>query len=288
MRFLPATHLVVLHEDRAVIEQVRTLASEWLATVGLELKSEKTRICHTLEASELRPGFDFLGFTVRQFAISYHRAKKSKRGRSRQLFKAIIKPSRTLQARHYEKMAEMLRRKRTAPQAAVIEELTPRIRGWANFTSTVVSKRIYSRLDHLLWRILWRWSVRRHPRKSRSWIKARYWTKIEQRDWCFRDRTTGNVLPFHSATPIKRQVKVQADASPYDGNLLYWAQRLQAHPELPQKVLRLMKEQNGKCAWCGLHFLNMDEIWEVDHKVPRQTRRPEVGTQHPAPPWSLP
>lgn len=265
-----ADDFVILHEDRGVIEQVRTLASEWLSTVGLELKSEKTRVCHTLEASDLPVGFDFLGFTVRQFPISYHRANRPKSGRTRQRFKTIITPSRTLQARHYEKMAEVIHRKRTAPQAAVIEELTPKVRGWANFTSTVVSKRIYSKLDHMLWRILWRWSVRRHPLKSRSWIKARYWAKIENRDWYFRDRTSGNMLPFHVATPIKRHVKVQGDASPYDGNLLYWAQRLRAHPELPQKVLHLMRKQSGKCAWCGLQFLHMDEVWEVDHKIPRR------------------
>ena len=134
-----ADDFVILHEDRGVIERVRTLASEWLSTVGLELKSEKTRVCHTLEASDLPVGFDLLGFTVRQFPISYHRAKRPKSGRTWQRFKTIITPSRTLQARHYEKMAEVIHRKRTAPQAAVIEELTPKVRGWANFTSTVVS-----------------------------------------------------------------------------------------------------------------------------------------------------
>jgi RNA-directed DNA polymerase len=167
-------------------------------------------------------------------------------------------------------MAEVIRRKRSAPQAAVIEELTPKIRGWANFTSTLVSKRIYSTLDHLLWRILWRWSVRRHPTKSRGWIKDRYWTTIGHRDWIFRDRRTAAQLPFHADRGIVRHMKVRGNASLYDGNLLYWAQRLQAHPELPDRVMRLMKDQHGRCAWCQHYFLSMDDVWEVDHMIPRK------------------
>src|SRR5688572_29754496 len=43
-----ADDFVVVHEDRDVIEQARQIAAQWLASVGLELKPEKTRIGHTL------------------------------------------------------------------------------------------------------------------------------------------------------------------------------------------------------------------------------------------------
>src|SRR3954468_8052587 len=55
-----ADDFVVLHEDRRVIEQVRHLAAQWLAGVGLELKPAKTRISHTLTPHDGRVGFDFL------------------------------------------------------------------------------------------------------------------------------------------------------------------------------------------------------------------------------------
>src|SRR5918911_537184 len=57
-----ADDFVVLHEDRAVLEQARQLAARWLASVGLELKPAKTRIGHTLLPIEGQTGFDFLGF----------------------------------------------------------------------------------------------------------------------------------------------------------------------------------------------------------------------------------
>jgi hypothetical protein len=69
--------------------------------------------------------------------------------------------------------------------------------------------------------------------------------------------------------PIVRHVKVRTDASIYDGNLLYWASRLGRHPQLPASRANLLKRQRGRCAWCGLFFTTMDDVMEVDHKVPR-------------------
>src|SRR5438132_589406 len=88
-----ADDFVVLHEDHQVIQQVRQLVTEWLATVGLELKAKKTRICHTLEAqSGLPVGFDFLGFHVRQYRVGRHRSGTSPHGK-RLGFKTFITPS---------------------------------------------------------------------------------------------------------------------------------------------------------------------------------------------------
>src|SRR5260370_15679370 len=55
-----ADDLVVLHADKAVIEQVQQLVSTWLAGMGLALKSSKTCITHTLIPCENHLGFDFL------------------------------------------------------------------------------------------------------------------------------------------------------------------------------------------------------------------------------------
>src|SRR2546425_3706148 len=88
-----ADDFVVLHEDRTVIEQVRQLVAEWLATVGLELKAKKTRVCHTLEAQHGFPvGFDFRGFHVRQYRVGRYRSRTNRWGQ-RLGFKTLIKPS---------------------------------------------------------------------------------------------------------------------------------------------------------------------------------------------------
>jgi RNA-directed DNA polymerase len=74
-------------------------------------------------------------------------------------------------------------------------------------------------------------------------------------------------LVRHTETPIVRHVKVKGDASPYNGNLIYWSSRIGAHPEVPKTVATLLKQQKGKCAHCRLYFLSED-VLEIDHKIP--------------------
>ena len=65
-----ADDFVILHEDIKVVLQAKTIIQEWLSQIGLELKPEKTRIAHTLEEYEgNKGGFDFLGFTIRQWKV---------------------------------------------------------------------------------------------------------------------------------------------------------------------------------------------------------------------------
>ena len=54
------------------------IMEEWLKDYGLELKPSKTRLTHTLSVYEAqKPGFDFLGFNIRQFPKGKHHTGKS-------------------------------------------------------------------------------------------------------------------------------------------------------------------------------------------------------------------
>lgn len=78
-----ADDFVILHEDLTVVQRCQQIIAEWLKDMGLELKQTKTRLAHTLNKyGEEEPGFNFLGFNVRQFRVGrYH---------SKQGFKTII------------------------------------------------------------------------------------------------------------------------------------------------------------------------------------------------------
>ncbi|MDT9313933.1 MAG: group II intron reverse transcriptase/maturase, partial [Limnospira sp. Paracas R14] len=70
------------------IEQCQTAITEWLKPVGLEIKPEKTRICHTLKSIEYdgkteKPGFDFLGFNIRQHPVGKYKTGKTGGRKSR-------------------------------------------------------------------------------------------------------------------------------------------------------------------------------------------------------------
>ncbi|WP_242541542.1 reverse transcriptase domain-containing protein, partial [Phormidium pseudopriestleyi] len=147
-----ADDFVVLHPELEVIYKASEAIKAWLAPVGLELKPEKTRICHTLnpvwvEESELteNPGFDFLGFTIRQFHIGKHHSGKSgapvphnlrntKEAKEWGLlgFKTIIKPSKKAIKAHHAALKVVIKSERTAPQAGLIR-LPPKkekLSGW--------------------------------------------------------------------------------------------------------------------------------------------------------------
>ncbi|MDT9266248.1 MAG: reverse transcriptase domain-containing protein [Limnospira sp. PMC 1293.21] len=76
-----ADDFVVISPSLEIIEQCKTAISEWLKPVGLEIKPEKTRICHTLKRIEYdgkteEPGFDFLGFNIRQYPVGKYKSGK--------------------------------------------------------------------------------------------------------------------------------------------------------------------------------------------------------------------
>nr|WP_293139387.1 group II intron maturase-specific domain-containing protein [Okeania sp. SIO3I5] len=229
---------VILHEDIKVVLQAKTVIQEWLIQVRLELKPEKTCIAHTLEEYEgNKPGFDFLGFNVRQYE-----AKSTKQG-----FKTLIKPSLKSIKTHYRKYPPISDSHKTAPTKAIIAKLNPVIRGWANYFSTVVSKKVFSKMNERLWKRLGRWASRRHPNKSAKWIKKKYFSNVNRtRNWVLND---GEYMTYrHSDVPIVRHIKVKGNKSPYDGDWTYWSSRIGKHPGIRKEVTTLIKRQKNKCA----------------------------------------
>jgi RNA-directed DNA polymerase len=251
-----ADDLVVLFPTREGIEQAKGVVHSWLAEMGLELKPSKTRICHTLEPVEEHPaGFDFLGFTVRQFRAG---ASRSGRHNGKRLgFKTLIRPSTAAVQRHRHALHHLVVTGQGLTQKALIGQLNPRIRGWSNYYRHVVSKRVLTDCDYQLFPVLLRWATRRHPRKSASWRVRRYWRTLKENHWCFAT-AEGIWLTKHAAVPIRRHVLVRGAASPYDGNLFYWTRRLQQQHPLPRgsTLGRLLTRQMGKCGYCRLYFLD--------------------------------
>ncbi len=252
-----ADDFVILHEDIKVVLQAKAVIQEWLNQVGLELKPEKTKIAHTLEEYEgNKPGFDFLGFTIRQWVV-----KSTKQG-----FKTLIKPSSKSIKTHYRKLAGMCDKLKNTTTKALIAKLNPVIRGWANYYSAVVSYKTFNKIDSLVWKRLWRWASRRHPNKSAKWVKEKYFPSIGSRNWILNDEEY--ILNLHSDVPIVRHVKVKGNKSPYDGDWTYWSNRIGKYPGVRKEVTTLLKRQKNKCAFCGLTFSPTD-LMEVDHIKPR-------------------
>jgi RNA-directed DNA polymerase len=263
-----ADDLVVLHKDRAIIQQCQEVLAEWLQHMGLELKPSKTRITHTRNAPVGEPGFSFLGFNIRQYAVGKTQSGKDTR-RQRVGFKLFIKPSKSSIKRHIHQLGVTVGRHQHKEQTRLIRALNSLIIGWCRYYSTVVSQDVFEKVEYVFFARLFAWAKRRHPNKSKWWIVDQYWRITKGKGWRFQPPGSDYQLYQHRSTPIRRHVKVQGRRSPYDGDWLYWSTRLGKHPEVPLRVTRLLKRQRGKCPACELFFKDGD-VMEVVHTVSKQ------------------
>ncbi len=265
-----ADDLVVLSPTHDGVEWARTALETWLSGMGLTLKPSKTRMTHTLDAlgNENSPGFDFLGFRVRQYRVGRHH---SGRCRGHVLgFKTIITPSPQAVKRHHAALHAVVTQGRALRQSALIDQLNPLIVGWSQYYRGVSAKAAFSACDNAFFPLLLRWARWRHPKKNASWRAHHYWHPLGRNRWCFRTpdgvRDAARLID-HASTRIQRHVKVKRNASPYDGNLVYWATRLQHHPLTNTTRGKLLAVQHGRCNYCGLYFRDGDLI-ELDHILP--------------------
>jgi RNA-directed DNA polymerase len=256
-----ADDFVVLHKDFEVVKQCQELLIPWLKTRGLEFSPDKTGIKTTLE------GFDFVGFNVRHYA-------KPLTGRyadvepGKQWFKTLIKPSKNAIKEHVRELSQVVRSMNGQSQEKLIDALNPKIRGWANYHRHVVSSKVFSAVDNWMGHRVWRWSVRRHPRKGKRWVFKKYFRTIKTRTGQFASKT--KQLARHAATKIRRFVKIRAGKSVYDGDEIYWASRLaRGYGDITSGKAARLKKQEGRCAGCLMKFRNGD-LMETHHIKPRK------------------
>lgn len=244
-----ADDFVITGSSRELLEtRVKPLVAQFLATRGLALSEAKTLITH------IDDGFDFLGWHVRRI-----------RGM------LLVQPSKKNRTAFLQKVRGALWRLRAARQEEVIEELTPLVRGWANYHRTQMASRTFSRCDHQIWQALWRWACRRHPNKGARWIKQRYFRCLKGRDWRFSEKD--KVLPCLSEFRMRRHVKVLAEANPYDPAFdEYFSRRLarlmEGTLEGRRKLRWLWWWQDGCCPVCDQR-ITRDTGWHLHHGVKR-------------------
>ena len=270
-----ADDFVVLHVEEAVVKRCRDIISKWLSEVGLELKPEKTRLSHTFHpelSDDGIAGFDFLGHHIQQFPVGIYRSSSNGYGIPLG-FKTLITPSKKASKAHQEEIKRLILKHRSSPQAALIKDLNPVIRGWTSYYTNSDAKTVgeLSKQDYLTYLKLRQWAKRRCGNTKDGHTK--YWTTIGGDNWAFATRK-GYANPLrllkHSEFSCSSTdyVKVKGDKSPFDGDLVYWSTRLGEHPEMSSQKAKLLKWQKGKCPWCGLTFQEWD-VFEVDHIIPR-------------------
>src|SRR5215813_4500204 len=188
-----ADDLIVTSKSKELLErEIKPSFLQKLLDEGLELSPTKTVITH------VEKGFDFLGQNVRRYPNG----------------KLLIKPSKKNVRTFLDGVRRTIRAALGSTAADLIQELNPKIRGWANYHRHVVSKRTFARVDHEIFSCLWRWARRRHPNKNLRWIKEKYFEQHGRSDWSFvgeqydeQGQSLKVRLLLASRTSIQRHVK---------------------------------------------------------------------------------
>jgi RNA-directed DNA polymerase len=238
-------------------DQVQPLVTHFLKERGLELSHEKTQITHVEE------GFDFLGQNVRR----YHCGK------------VLTKPSSQNVKTFLSKIKETIDNSGSMTAGELIQRLNQQIKGWTMYHRYAASKRTYTYVDHRIFQMVWHWCRRRHPKKSRKWLKTNYFPPDDHRHWVFTGMLLNRKgqgyptrLMIAAQVRIIRYVKIQSAVNPYDPTWeLYLEARLGWQLTQTRTGRSLMeylwKRQEGRCLACGQLLRPAEDESQIHHRI---------------------
>jgi RNA-directed DNA polymerase len=272
-----ADDFVVLCDTEEKAREAQNILAKWLAERGMEFSPEKTHI------RPVEVGFDFLGWTFRLYNNNKEGKEAWKRAKGKLV--TLVKPS----AKSVQKIKDIIKeifRKYIGKDALVlIKKLNPILRGWANYHRFVNSSETFRDLDAFLYQQLARYARRKHPKKSWSWIKARYFKHVSVKrtkktgkissastSWGFTEK--GLSLYLFKGTTLENYSSIgfgKNPLSPIDKD--YFAER-KSSLTLKKDSLRykLLERQVGICPVCEADLIggDWDEPLHVHHLVHRK------------------
>ncbi len=251
-----ADDFIITGYARTFLESVvKPLVERFFRERDLELSAEKTIITH------IKDGFDFLGQNIRKYDG-----------------KLLIKPSLKSIQMLKRKIRNIVKANMQTKAVNLIRLLNPVIRGWVQYHRHVVSKKVFSAIDHFIFKTLWQWARRRHHNKGARWIKEKYFRSHKRRNWIFfgkdnKDRDREVWLYTAARTPIRRHIKIRSQANPYDPAWeTYFEKRLgikmRSNLSNRWKLLYLWEKQNGICPVCSQKITDLTK-WHHHHIVKR-------------------
>jgi RNA-directed DNA polymerase len=252
-----ADDFVITGDSQELLEDaVKPLVERFMGERGLALSQEKTVI------TRVEDGFDFLGQTVRKYPNG----------------KVLTTPSKQNVKAFLRKVRGIIDDHKALEAGPLVLLLNPVIDGWARYHAFGASKQTFNAVDHAIHQKLWWWIKRRHPGKSPTWRKAKYFPPRGSDNWRFAGDVQGrDGVPFrvylHRAAdmPIKRHVAIRKEANPFDPAWeSYFEARLDVTMERnlrgKRRLLALWMDQGGVCPHCG-HRITKLTGWHSHHVV---------------------
>jgi RNA-directed DNA polymerase len=183
-----ADDFVITAPERKDIEAIETQIAIWLdKEAGLELSKAKTRIINSTE------GFEFLGFQI----ISIKKQKDEED------YKVKIHPSRRSKAKIIQGIRKLIQENKSASSYSLINILSSRIIGWANYFRYSECIEDFAKLDYIIFNQIRAWVFRRKSKglRSRTKLKDKYFP--EGKKYLFRGKNYQNNWILNGKTVIK-------------------------------------------------------------------------------------
>lgn len=249
-----ADDFIITGDSKTLLEErIKPLIQDFLQNRGLSLSEEKTLI------TPIEKGFDFLGKNVRKY-----------RG------KLLIQPSKKNVQTFLRKIKQTIVQYRMVKTEILIYRLNEMIIGWAMYHRKDNSKNTFRRVEHLIWRMTWRWALRRHNNKGKRWVKSKYYCRHQGKNWTLFDWDDHhNLVTLFDIgkVPIKYHIAIRSTANPYDPqDELYFERRhdLMMLDKLNgrRKLTFLYQRQQGICPVCK-QKISQQTGWHTHHIEPK-------------------
>ncbi|CAM9149670.1 unnamed protein product [Ectocarpus fasciculatus] len=179
------------------------LINKFMADRGLEISEKKSRIIDLEKES-----FNFLGWKIsqRKRNVFVNKASDSK-------FVLVVEPTKESIKRLKSRIKLEFRSNK--PIGALIKDLNPVLRGWANYyRGSYHSQQSFQSIGHYVYQLFWKWAQKKHPSRNKQWIYDRYIVRTEKRSW--RIGVDKNLL-LYDITQAKqiRVSNLKNDINPY-------------------------------------------------------------------------
>jgi hypothetical protein len=157
-----------------------------LVNISLQKKIKLTKVIKIFSSKlmqrKTKQGLIFLGFYIYQFQnlnkFFFTKFRKV-------VLKICIIPSKLSIKDHLNQLKKIIKKNLTKPQKVLIINLSPIIRSWAQYYNIVSTKKIHRYCDYILFKMLWKWACKRHSKKSKKWVKSKYFHCLNGKNWIF-------------------------------------------------------------------------------------------------------
>lgn len=118
-----------------------------------------------------------------------------------------------------------------------------------------------------MWKSLWNWICKRHPRVEKKKIKFLYFKKVGKRDWNFPKESKTHLIQM-AKIPIIRHILI-SNVNPYltCNNEYFESRRMRLNLDFSNLKRTIFQKTRGLCLVCDRPLENSQEL-DLHHILP--------------------